>query len=245
MSLVSLIYVTRKLLEYQLKHQLSNTGTMAVKIFQEKNDFHSLVSLCSIHVDVFDRVVPVLVKSHLKNLNVLKSLARLAGNTNTKQNIIDRFVSWKNENCESLAMSLLNNNNKKKDTLRVAKIIIQRIMSRCSEPNKMMKRACDLIGSNEIATTIIGSAPRNVKIEYEMYERLIEDKDTDIALAARLNKEKDEAILSKVRGVRVLVFECVTVSRLHHRPTQSNTCTFSNNNTRTPRSNTGTETSER
>ena len=113
-------------------------------------------------------------------------------------------------------MSLLNNNNNNnnKDTLRVAKIVIQRIMSRCSEPNKMMKRACDLIGSNEIATTIIGSAPRKVKIEYEVYERLIEDKDTDIALAARLNKEKDEAILSKVRGVRSL--KHVTQISLYH-----------------------------
>ena len=129
------------------------------------------------------------MKSHLKNLNVLKSLARLAG-IQIETKYYRSICELEERNCEFLMMSLLNNNNNKKDTLRVAKIIIQRIMSRCSEPNKMMKRACDLIGSNEIATTIIGSALRNVKIEYEMYERLIEDKDTDIALAAIEQRER-------------------------------------------------------
>lgn len=140
---------------------------------------------------------------------MLKALARLAGNTNTKQNIIDRFVSWKNENCESLTMTLLKMYQDKKVTkdveiLRVSRIVMQRLVSRCSDPSELMKRACNLMmkGSNDMATTIIGSAPRNMSIEYETYERLINDKsessDVAICLASRLNKEKDETMFNKV-----------------------------------------------
>jgi len=203
---------------YEFIHE--EIRTLAVKILQDKNDFDALISLSSIHVDVFDRVVPVLVKSHLDNLSVLKSLARLVGNTNTKVEIVDRFVKWNNkDHVEPVALSLLSMYQDKSNTmelLRVSRIVIQRVVSRCSDSSVLMKRACDSImkGSNSLATTVIGSASRNVSIDYDMYKRLMFDttnssSDVSICLASRLNKEKDETVLDKVSNVflnRYLLF---------------------------------------